>query len=387
MAAERGRRRAPHGGGMRPPTQPRHVLLTADAVGGVWTWAIDLATALADRGVETTLAVLGPAPDAAQRRAAAAIPGLTLIETGLPLDWVEDDPARLAAAGRRLASLAASAGVDLVHLNSPALAAEAAFPVPVVGGCHSCLATWWSAVRGDAPMPEAFRWRTAMLAEGYAACDRLIAPSAAFAAATAERYGVRVEAVHNGRAPAPARSATGRDAVVLTSGRLWDEGKNVAGLDRAAARMVRPVRAAGPLTGPGGAGVALAHAVPLGRLDAAALREELDRASVFASLALYEPFGLGVLEAAQAGCALVLSDIPSFRELWHGAATFAPVDDAAALARTLDDLLAAPDATESLGRAAAARAARFTPEAMADGVLAVWREVLADRAACAGAAA
>ena len=38
--------------------------------------------------------------------------------------------------------------------------------------------------------------------------------------------------------------------------------------------------------------------------------------------ALYEPFGLAVLEAAQAGCALVLSDIPTFRELWDGAALF-----------------------------------------------------------------
>jgi hypothetical protein len=35
-----------------------------------------------------------------------------------------------------------------------------------------------------------------------------------------------------------------------------------------------------------------------------------------------EPFGLAVLEAAQAGCPLVLSDLPGFRELWDGAALF-----------------------------------------------------------------
>ena len=50
------------------------------------------------------------------------------------------------------------------------------------------------------------------------------------------------------------------------------------------------------------------------------------RTAVFVSPALYEPFGLAVLEAAQAGCALVLSDIPTFRELWDGVALFvAPV--------------------------------------------------------------
>lgn len=372
---------------MRPAQPPRHVLVTADAVGGVWTWAVDLASELAGRGVAVTLAVLGPPPDAAQRAQAEAIRGLTLVETGLPLDWLEDDPDRLANAGRRLAALAAAAGVDLVHLNSPALAAGIALPVPVIGGCHSCLASWWRAVRGDAPMLEAFRWRTGLLAKGYAACDRLIAPTAAFAEVTAALYGVRVEAVHNGRAPAPASPAAAREPAVLASGRLWDDGKNVACLDRAAARLDRPVRAAGPLAGPGGATARLDHALPLGRLESDALRRELARAAVFASPALYEPFGLGVLEAAQAGCALVLSDIPTFRELWDGAAVFTPADDDAALAGALDRLLGDPVAAADLGRAAAARAARYTTGAMADGVLAVWREALADRAACAGAAA
>ena len=45
---------------MRPP--PTRLLMTADAVGGVWTYALDLAAGLAPFGVETTLAVLGPAP-------------------------------------------------------------------------------------------------------------------------------------------------------------------------------------------------------------------------------------------------------------------------------------------------------------------------------------
>ncbi|HEX8375447.1 MAG TPA: hypothetical protein VF606_09745, partial [Geminicoccaceae bacterium] len=54
----------------RSPAEPqpvfearRHVLMTTDAVGGVWTYSLDLAAALATRGVRTTLAVLGPAPD------------------------------------------------------------------------------------------------------------------------------------------------------------------------------------------------------------------------------------------------------------------------------------------------------------------------------------
>ena len=45
------------------------LLMTTDAVGGVWQYSLELAAALQ---AEVTLAVLGPAPDAGQRAAAAA---------------------------------------------------------------------------------------------------------------------------------------------------------------------------------------------------------------------------------------------------------------------------------------------------------------------------
>ena len=51
----------------RVSAAPRHLLMTADAVGGVWTHALELAAALAPLGVRTTLAVLGPGLDAARR--------------------------------------------------------------------------------------------------------------------------------------------------------------------------------------------------------------------------------------------------------------------------------------------------------------------------------
>ena len=57
-------------------------------------------------------------------------------------------------------------------------------------------------------------------------------------------------------------------------------------------------------------------------------------AAIYALPARYEPFRLEVLEAAAPGCALVLGDIASLRELWDGAALFvAPDDDRALRAR------------------------------------------------------
>jgi glycogen(starch) synthase len=267
-----------------------------------------------------------------------------------------------------------------VHLNTPALAAEGDFGRPVIGACHSCLASWWSAVKGEAPMPDSFRWRTDLLGRGYAACDRLIAPSYTFMQTTAALYGVLPRAVRNGRSPSPVEPAERRNPVVMTSGRLWDEGKNVRTLDRAAGRMRGQVHAAGPLKGPDGQAVALDHILCLNQLDPPVLADHLRRSAVFASLSLYEPFGLGVLEAAQAGCALVLSDIPTFRELWQGAAVFVSAEDDEAAAMALDALLEDPARAAELGAAAAARSAQFTPDAMVEGVLSVYGQALAARA-------
>jgi glycogen(starch) synthase len=349
----------------------RHVLMTVDAVGGVWTYALDLATGLAGAGIRTSLAVLGPSPAQDQVAEAEAVPDLTLIDTGLPLDWTAADADSLCLAAKGVQSLAEELNVDLVHLNAPALGGAARFAQPVISVAHSCLATWWSAVRGGPP-PEDFRWRIQAHWRGLMASDAVITPSGAFADDTLRAYEtVRPFVVHNGRRAEPAPFGGARSGVV-TTGRLWDDGKNAATLDRAAARLTVPLRAIGPLGGPHGEYRTLRHAQALGRLPAGAVRVQLRSAAVFASASLYEPFGLGVLEAAQAGCALVLSDIPTFRELWDGAAVFAPPHDDQAFADAIQALCDNSDRRTALARAAQERAARFTVEAMTAGVLDVY---------------
>jgi glycosyltransferase involved in cell wall biosynthesis len=152
---------------------------------------------------------------------------------------------------------------------------------------------------------------------------------------------------------------------VLTVGRLWDDGKNVRVLDEAGARLKVPVEAVGPLSGPNGTAVSFEHLQTPGELGLEQISARLAARPIFASSALYEPFGLSVLEAAQAGCALVLSDIPTFRELWGGAATFVAVDDAQGFATAIDNLLARPERRAELGAEAQIRALRYTPEALA----------------------
>lgn len=363
------------------------ILVTTDAVGGVWNYSLDLARGLARLDIAISLAVMGPAPSAAQKKAARAVPGLRLVDTGLALDWLAPDSATLAKAGAAVAKLAGEEQVDLVQLNAPALAAEARFPVPVVAVVHSCVATWWDQVRGPAePLPEDFAWRTECLRAGLAAADLVVTPTKAFGALVHRCYDL-VEAprtVYNGRSPLETASHAPHD-FIFTAGRLWDEGKNLRTLDQAAAGIAVPVHAAGPVDGPNGARIALEHLNPLGNLDEAGIARWLAARPVFASAALYEPFGLAVLEAASAGCPLILADIPTFRELWQDIAIFVDARDPAAFAKACNDLVGDDFERAVLGRAACERAEYFTPDAMAAQMASLYRTVrrpvLAARAA------
>jgi glycosyltransferase involved in cell wall biosynthesis len=337
------------------------LLLVTDAVGGVWVYSLELARALAPLGVETVLAVMGPSPGAKQREQAS---GLKLIDTGLPLDWLETSPSELRRAGEALASLARIEGVDVVQTNSAALLADARFDQPCVAVQHSCVASWWATVKGTT-LPYSFAWRRELVECGLNRAATVVAPSIAFAAETARIYDLNapVIAVHNGRRPALAPASPQGD-FVLTASRLWDEGKNVATLDAAAKRISVPFEAAGPEYGPNGARIELRHMRGLGEVGSTRLASLLAARPIFASAALYEPFGLSVLEAAHAGCALVLSDIPTHREMWGRAAIFVPARDESAFASAIEDSLSDPDERQQLGQLARARAQLYTPERM-----------------------
>lgn len=353
------------------------LLMTADAVGGVWTYALDLAAGLARRGVETVLAVPGPPPTPDQITEAARIPGMRVVPLPLPLEWLANSAAEVEASGRALLRLSRETSAGIVHLNAPGPAAATAFDVPLVIACHSCLATWWRTVRGG-PMPADFRWRTELVSRAYHAADLLVAPSASFAAATQAAYGLPRAplVVHNGRRPVASRGAPPGECVAFTAGRLWDEGKDAATLDRAAALLPFPLLAAGPVQGPNGARLDASRLRLLGRLSTAEIARWLSMRPIFVSAARYEPFGLAVLEAAQAGCALVLADTAGFRELWGDAAIFVAPGDASGFADALRNLAEDRERRGALGVAAQERAGWYSIDAQVDAMLEAYRPLL-----------
>ncbi len=358
------------------------ILMTVDAIGGVWQYATDLAAELVRFGNDMLLAVLGPTPSAAQLQGAEAA-GIRIAETGLALDWLAEDAAPVREAAERIAALAALHRADVIHCNSPALAGAAHFGIPTLTVAHGCVTTWWQAAR-DEPLPPAYHWHRDLVSRGLRAAERVAAPSHSYARLLQQTYGLRSipNVIHNGRKASAAAGANNDMARhALTVGRLWDDVKGARILDDAAALIDVPFLAAGAVQGPQGQLFAASHLRLLGQLGDHDLAEQLAARPVFVSAATFEPFGLSVLEAAQAGCALILSDIEIFRELWEGAAIFVDPSDSAQFAETLSLLMSDDARRAELGRAAGERARRFTVERMARDTAALYASLCGARQA------
>jgi hypothetical protein len=117
------------------------VLMTIDAVGGVWRYGVDLARALGEAGIACLLVGFGPEPNAAQQEECRQLRNVALRWSGLPLDWMVTDAAALADVPATLMTLARGWHADVLHLNLPSQAVGVADGIPVVVTSHSCLAT------------------------------------------------------------------------------------------------------------------------------------------------------------------------------------------------------------------------------------------------------
>ena len=353
------------------PEAPRRVLMTVDPVGGVFTYAVELARALDGHGLHVAMATMGGRLRREQRHALARMPNVSVHESTFRLEWMDDPWADVARAGEWLLGLEARVAPDVMHLNGYV---HAALPwrAPVVVAAHSCVLSWWRAVRHE-PAPAGWlRYRDAVAA-GLREAAVVVAPTAAVVRDLERHYGPLPHArvVPNGR-DARAVPVGSKRPLILCAARLWDEAKNVAALREVARRVPWPICVAGPAEGPGGARVSLEGLWALGTLSPAALAPWFARAAIYALPVRYEPFGLSALEAGLAACALVLGDLPSLREVWGDAAVFVDPEDRDALAGALRDLAARDLRRHALGARARARALTFSPRQMADGYLAAY---------------
>jgi glycogen synthase len=345
------------------------VLMTADTVGGVWTYALQLARAASD--IEFIIATMGRLPSESQRIAAGALPNVTLVSSEWKLEWMDDAWDDLVRAGMWLLDLESEHSPDFIHLNGYAHGVLP-FTRPKLIVAHSCVLSWWGAVKNE-PLPRAWKRYHDAVERGLAAADLLVAPSAWMLGALQHyyRFATPSKLIHNGRSPLPPVQKRRQRNSIFAAGRIWDEAKNLSAVVDAAPKLDRPIRIAGD------GGSNFTNVEHLGILDEEAMAEAYADAGIYLFPALYEPFGLSVLEAALSGCSLILGDIASLREIWGDAAIYVPPRDAVAIVEVTNALIASDDRRRALAAAAAERARQFTAERMA----AQYRQVYFNRIA------
>jgi glycogen(starch) synthase len=358
----------------------KRVLMTADTLGGVWNYATELSDALGGCGVSVFLATMGAPLSRSQRASALKLANVRVFESSYKLEWMGDPWLDVDRAGQWLLDLEQRIQFDIVHLNGYS---HAALPwrAPTIVVAHSCVLSWWEAVKNE-EAPSCWNQYRARVRAGLGSADAVIAPTEAMLSCLRKYYfwpGPGL-VIPNGRAAGsftPAR----KQPFVLCVGRFWDEAKNLGLLEQAAPTLQWPVYAAGDMRHPASGTVSSSSVRLLGNLSSAVLARWLARAAIFASPARYEPFGLAILEAALSACVLVLGDIPSLREVWDDAAYYVSPDDIGAFVRLVNRLTSDRLLREKMGARARLRALAFSRERMLDGYISVYTDLMSAKQA------
>jgi glycosyltransferase involved in cell wall biosynthesis len=341
----------------------RRVLMTADTVGGVFSYALELIAALNACEVSVALATMGAPLTSLQRAQIERLDDVSLHESRFKLEWMDNPWRDVARAGDWLLELSRALRPDVVHLNQLAFG-SVPFAAPTLVVAHSCVLSWWRAVHREAAPRSWDRYR-AVVTHSLESATLVAAPTRSMLQTLADNYGYEREGV----VLPNARHATSylpadKAPFILAAGRLWDEAKNLAALEAVAPHVAWPVYVAGSVAHPDGGTRKPLGVTVLGELAPQAMAQQLARAAIYALPARYEPFGLSALEAGLARCALVLGDIPTLREVWGEAALYVEPDDHQHLRETLARLIANPKLRDDLAHEARERALIYTPQRM-----------------------
>jgi glycogen(starch) synthase len=355
------------------------LLMTADTVGGVWTYTRELVQGLLKAGDAVALVTLGRTPTPVQARwlletAAEWGQAFAWQATETPLEWMSNNQQAYADAEWVLLRLAEEFGVELLHSNQFCFGA---LPLPVsrLVVAHSDVLSWSMACSHPLESSPWFDQYRGLVSTGLRGADALVAPTQWMLEAFAAGFDVPCETYvqANGRTLRGFAPSTHRKLQAVTAGRLWDEAKNLKILS--GVTLPLPLFVAGEDTYELHASPILPRgAVALGSLDEDDLLDLFRQSAVYLCTSRYEPFGLAPLEAAMCGCAVLAHDIPSLREVWGDGALY--YSNAAELTGLLHELVGDPQRLGAAQRRSSHRAQRFTGESMTNRYKAIYRTIL-----------
>jgi glycogen(starch) synthase len=362
-----------------------HVLVTADTLGGVWTYVRELVTGMVRGGVRVTLVSFGEIPSLEQTDWMQGLAGLDYRPRGFRLEWMQASEADVLASSEYLLAVIEEVRPDILHLNQYCYGALCT-GIPKIVVAHSDVVSWWVAVHGTEP-PDSPWMRTyrSLVTRGLSGANLIVAPSKWMLQQIRRYYGqfAASKVIYNGRSPGLFNPYSPKSQLVASVGRIWDAGKQLGLLlrhdhnipvaiigsdehpDPALRSQTRPWRS-------------LRSKVTFyGSQPHSGIASLLSRASIYAVTSRYEPFGLAPLEAALSGCALVANDIPSLREIWGSAAYYFESNDAQSLARAIEVLAFNPDLQkEYAGRALFRAHQRYTAQQMVENYLELYTSLV-----------
>ena len=350
------------------------ILMTTDTVGGVWVYSLELCKALQKYGVQVHLVAMGHWPSEEQEKEAAKLSNVLLYKSDYKLEWMQDPWDDVEKARKWINCIYHTVMPDLVHLNNYAQVCGD-WECPTISVFHSCVSTWWQAVKGTS-VPAHWQQYVETVKSSLQCSDLVVSPSQAILekAQATHRFTTESRVIHNGR-DLNFSEEQEKENIIFCIGRIWDEGKNLMLLSRVAKELPWPVYIAGNNTNPStGTTLEIENVNFLGSLSEAEMRDWIQRAAIFVSPTKYEPFGLAILEAAEAGCALALSNIETLKEIWGNSALFFdPKDREEAKAKILE-LIEDEALRKAYSEKALSRSALYTSEKMGAAYYEVYKE-------------
>ena len=359
------------------------VLMTADTVGGVWTFAHELASGLLERDCCVLLVSFGRTPSASQRKECDGLKRrfgrhFRYVASEIALEWMDDNAEVFELGAALLEHEAAGFAPDILQSNQFCYGAVE-MDVARVVTAHSDVFSWAKACRkeplGDTPW---LRNYVAQVQAGLAAADVVTAPTEWMLNAVEENFVLpnRRRVIPNGRAVPPSFNRP-RELRAVTAGRLWDAAKGISLLEHVASPI--PIAIAGESEFQTAHGMeSVGSARLLGQLSQLEIMELFRDSAIYICPSVYEPFGLSALEAARCGCAVVARDIPSLREVWGDAALF--FDSSESLSGILGQLAGDPHLLTAARRRSFERSLTFSRERMVEKYLMLFERVQTESA-------
>jgi glycosyltransferase involved in cell wall biosynthesis len=351
------------------------VLMTADTVGGVWTYCVELCKALQRYNVKFHLVTMGAKMKQWQLAEVEALENVHVYETEYKLEWMQNAWDDVEQSGKYLLELEERIQPDLIHLNSFSYG-SLPFKAPKITVAHSDVFSWWKQVLIDQPSSDWSEYYE-RVKEGLQQSNHLIAPSNTMKAFVNKIYKPQTKSttIYNSRNSKLFYNGE-KQPYIFSMGRVWDEGKNIKLLIEAASKIKCEIRIAGDNTfETDSLEITGSNITFLGKLSTTEIARELSSASIYVLPAKYEPFGLSALEAALSGCALVLGDIDSLREVWQESAVYVNTNDAVELATTINNLFDDKAHLSTLASKAERQAQQYSTEKMATAYFDIYKQL------------